>query len=119
MTQATPQVLDAVADAIEAAEQTDRTNSLQGYRRRRALAAIEAMQDFTISSKEADALIRVLSLAENHPMWTEAHGHTQEFKDETYAAISTVREFLKKNDVLTMHEVFQQAAARAAARSAT
>jgi hypothetical protein len=70
-----------------------------------------------IISKEADALIRILSLAENHPMWTEARGYTQEFKDETYTAISTVREFLKKNDVLTMHEVLQQAAARAAARS--
>jgi len=40
----TDEMLEAVADAIEEADRTDHTNSLQGYRRRRALMAITAMR---------------------------------------------------------------------------
>jgi hypothetical protein len=63
-----------------------------------------------IAPKDAQALVLVLSLAENHPMWTERRGNPQEFKDEVYEAIQTVREYLKRNGVRTAYEALQQAA---------
>ena len=61
-----------------------------------------------LTAEEKKALVLVLSLVENHSMWTEGRGYTQDFKDEVYAAITTVRQFLKDNGVLTLHELAQR-----------
>jgi len=68
-----------------------------------------------LTEETAAALVRVLSLAENHYMWTEpARGpFTEEFKTDTYEAITEVRRFLKENGVMTLHELTRQLAARA------
>lgn len=61
-----------------------------------------------ISHNEAVALVAVLSLAENHQMWSNPASHSETFKafvDEQYAHISTVREFLKRNGIVTLHEI--------------
>lgn len=65
-----------------------------------------------MTAKDAKALVLILSLAENHPMWTESRGNPQEFKNEVYEAITTVREFLKANGIMTVHEILQQAMRR-------
>ena len=67
-----------------------------------------------ISKEEAEALVKVLSLAENHQMWTDPMRESEclkGFVDEQYAAITQVREFLKKHGIMTLHE-FTQIAAR-------
>jgi hypothetical protein len=65
-----------------------------------------------ITNEEGKALVLVLSLVENHPMWTENRGNPQSFKDEVYAAITTVRQFLKKNNIMTAHEFLERAVRR-------
>jgi phosphoglycerate dehydrogenase-like enzyme len=73
-----------------------------------------------ISPKEADALVKVLSLAENHQMWADPLSQSdlfKEFTDDHYTAIQTVREFLKRNDIVTMHAVLEREAARIAGNS--
>jgi hypothetical protein len=61
-----------------------------------------------IDEKDAEALVLVLSLVENHPMWTEQRGNSQAFRDEVYEAIQTVRAYLKRNGITTAHEALQQ-----------
>jgi hypothetical protein len=61
-----------------------------------------------INPKDAEALVLVLSLVENHPMWTEQRGNSQAFRDEVYEAIQTVRAYLKRNGVMTAHEALRQ-----------
>jgi hypothetical protein len=73
-----------------------------------------------ISPDEAAALVRVLSLAENHQMWTNPAAQSplfKEFTDEHYAAIQTVRAFCKRNGVVTLHAVAERLAAEAEARA--
>ena len=70
------------------------------------------MSDLT--SKEAEALVAVLTLAENHQIWTQ-RDHSAAFQswlEEQYAAISEVRALLKRNGILTIHELTQRLAAR-------
>ncbi len=68
-----------------------------------------------ISEKQAEALVRILALAENHPMWTKPFGYSQDFRDDTYEAIQTVRAFLKDNDIGTFYALLQSAAEAQAA----
>ena len=66
-----------------------------------------------ISDTDAKALVAVLSLAENHQMWTDRRSQSPLFEDfvkEQYAAIQTVREFLKAQGILTLHELTQRLA---------
>jgi hypothetical protein len=69
-----------------------------------------------LTQQEADALIKVLSLAENHPMWSNPMSQSEslkDFVDDQYKAITEVREFLKRNGVMTLHELTQQLAKKA------
>ena len=55
-----------------------------------------------------NALLQVLSLAENHQMWRDPMASSERFKDfvdEQYDAIQQVRAFLKENGVTTIHEL--------------
>ena len=66
-----------------------------------------------IRPEEAKALVAVLSLAENHQIWTDPTSQSEQLKgfvDEQYAAIGTVREFLKRNGIVTLHELTQRLA---------
>jgi hypothetical protein len=68
-----------------------------------------------LTKEEGKALVAVLSLAENHPMWTDPLRNApslKDFADEQYAAITEVRAFLKRNGVMTLHEALQQQAKR-------
>jgi hypothetical protein len=69
-----------------------------------------------ITPDEAKALVSVLSLAENHQMWTNHWGQSvwhKPFLDEQYAAIQTVRAFLKRNGIVTLHAVAERLAEEA------
>jgi len=66
-----------------------------------------------ITPDEATALVSVLSLAENHQMWTDPARQSEalrDWADEQYAHIGRVRRFLKRNGILTLSELTSQMA---------
>jgi hypothetical protein len=74
---------------------------MSGYRR----PGPAGVKDLT--DEEAQAIVQVLTLAENHQMWRDPAIKTESFKDfadEQYAAITKVRELLKDRGILTIHE---------------
>jgi hypothetical protein len=65
------------------------------------------------TQEDIDAISRVLSLAENHQMWSERKTpDMQEFYDDTFAAINKVRDYLEDNGVCTLRALLRQAAER-------
>jgi hypothetical protein len=64
------------------------------------------------TKEQLDAIVSVLSLAENHQMWTAPTGRASQFKafrDEQYAAVNKVRDFVEANGVRTMRSILREA----------
>jgi hypothetical protein len=74
---------------------------MSGHRR----AGPAGVKDLT--DEEKQAIVQVLTLAENHQMWTDPMARSEQFKDftdEQYANIEIVRKLLKDRGVMTIHE---------------
>lgn len=64
-----------------------------------------------LTEEQGQALIKVLSLAENHQMWLDPAARRalfKEFVDEQYAAIQTVRQLLEDNGFVTLYGLTKQ-----------
>jgi hypothetical protein len=79
--------------------------SFSGYRR-------EGPGPNALSEPQKASLLAVLSLAENHQIWQDppTNENDETFLRIQYAHITTIRELLKANGVMTLHEFTQQAA---------
>jgi hypothetical protein len=62
-----------------------------------------------LTQEELDAIHRVLSMAENSPVWSRPiPPDLKAHMDANYTAIQEVRAFLKRNGVLTLFELTQR-----------
>jgi hypothetical protein len=77
--------------------------AMSGYRR-------EGPGPNALSEPQRAALVAVLSLAENSSIWTTGDQGAKKWLDEQYAHITTIRELLKANGVMTLHEMTQRMA---------
>jgi hypothetical protein len=80
--------------------------SFSGYRR-------EGPGPNALTEPQKQALVAVLSLAENSSIWYAPRSQSDKaFFDEQYAHITTIRELLKANGVVTLHEMAQRMAGK-------